>query len=185
MDFYGRIRNTIEENIEVIPEENRPKVYCESRLYRSAGEGTGWNQKVTLSGGNNILGDLEGYFDVDPEEVIKRDPEIIVKGPSWGTGGYTTDDITELSDMYNEVIERPELTNVTAVRNNRIYVIANDIFGGIKGNFVGMAYLSKWFYPDLFEDFDPQAIHQEYLTEFQGLDYNLDEHGVFIYPEAE
>jgi iron complex transport system substrate-binding protein len=32
---------------------------------------------------------------------------------------------------------------------------------------------------------DPQAIHQEYLTRFQGLDYNLDEQGVFIYPPLE
>ncbi len=43
--------------------------------------------------------------------------------------------------------------------------------------------MAKWFYPDLFEDLDPQAIHQEYLTRFQGLDYDLDEYGVFVYPE--
>jgi hypothetical protein len=32
------------------------------------------------------------------------------------------------------------------------------------------------------EDLDPQAIHQEYLTRFQGLDYDLGEQGVFVYP---
>ena len=31
---------------------------------------------------------------------------------------------------------------------------------------------------------DPQFIHQEYLTEFHGLKYNLSEHGVFVYPEG-
>ena len=32
------------------------------------------------------------------------------------------------------------------------------------------------------EDIDPQAIHHEYLTRFQGLDYDLGEQGVFVYP---
>jgi len=44
--------------------------------------------------------------------------------------------------------------------------------------------MAKWFHPDLFEDLDPKAIHQEYLTRFQGLDYDLDEHGVFVYPDV-
>jgi len=41
--------------------------------------------------------------------------------------------------------------------------------------------MAKWFHPELFEDLDPKSIHQEYLTRFQGLDYALDEHGVFVY----
>ncbi len=42
--------------------------------------------------------------------------------------------------------------------------------------------MAKWLYPDLFEDLDPEAFHQEYLTEYQRLDYDLSEHGVFVYP---
>jgi len=48
---------------------------------------------------------------------------------------------------------------------------------------VGIAYTAKWFYPELFEDLDPKAIHQRYLTEFQKFDYDVYEHGVFVYPE--
>ncbi|HNY35647.1 MAG TPA: ABC transporter substrate-binding protein, partial [Methanothrix soehngenii] len=29
---------------------------------------------------------------------------------------------------------------------------------------------------------DPEDLHQEYLHKFLGLDYDLDQHGVFIYP---
>jgi iron complex transport system substrate-binding protein len=43
--------------------------------------------------------------------------------------------------------------------------------------------MAKWFHPDLFKDLDPQSIHQEYLTRFQGLDYDLSKQGVFVYPE--
>ena len=42
--------------------------------------------------------------------------------------------------------------------------------------------MAKWFHPDLFKDLDPEAIHQEYLTRFQNLDYDLDKNGVFVYP---
>jgi iron complex transport system substrate-binding protein len=48
---------------------------------------------------------------------------------------------------------------------------------------IGFAYIAKWLYPDLFEDLDPKALHQEYLTRFLKLDYDLDERGVFVYPE--
>jgi iron complex transport system substrate-binding protein len=48
---------------------------------------------------------------------------------------------------------------------------------------VTLAYMAKWLHPELFSDLDPQAIHQEYLTDFLGIDYDLSEHGVFVYPE--
>jgi hypothetical protein len=31
---------------------------------------------------------------------------------------------------------------------------------------------------------DPKAIHQEYV-DFQGIDFNVREHGVFVYPPME
>ena len=54
-----------------------------------------------------------------------------------------------------------------------------EITGG--KHFIAAAYMAKWLYPELFKDLDPKAIHQEYLTRFQGLDFDLDGHGVFVY----
>ena len=75
---------------------------------------------------------------------------------------------------------RPELAEVPAVKNERVYVMSWEIFYAIN-NFVCVGYMAKWFYPDLFGDLYPKAMHQEYLDRFQGLDYDLDEHGVFVY----
>jgi len=66
------------------------------------------------------------------------------------------------------------------MKDDKVYVIIKELTGN--KHFLAIGYLAKWFYPDLFEDLDPQAIHQEYLTRFQGLDYSLGEHGVFVYP---
>jgi hypothetical protein len=50
------------------------------------------------------------------------------------------------------------------------------------GGTLGAVYMAKILYPDLFTDLNPQAIHQEYITHFLRLNYNLDTNGVFLYP---
>ena len=62
------------------------------------------------------------------------------------------------------------------------YVISVDMIDMSAGFFLGVGYMAKLLHPDLFVDFDPQAIHQEYLDRFQRIDYDLDEHGIFVYP---
>ena len=188
IDWYEGCINTIKERTEGISEEDRPRVYLEATYslgekYKTGGSKTGWNQKIEIAGGNNIFGDISaGIIKVDPEEVIERNPEIIVKRVITKECGYAIDDITGFSDMRKEVMTRPELAHVNAIVNECVYIIHIDIFGGFN-HLPGTAYLAKWFHPDLFSDLDPQAIHQEYLTRFQGLDYDLDKHGVFVYPE--
>ena len=78
IDFYDGVLNTIKETVDEIPEEDRPKVYFESKNpYSTGAKGSGYHAKVTTAGGNNIFGDLSGYPKVDPEEVMKRNPDII------------------------------------------------------------------------------------------------------------
>ena len=181
--FYEGVLNSIKEKVDAIPDEGRPEVYFEAYdRYKTAGRESGWHQKLIAAGANNIFSDLSGgYVYVDAEEVVKRNPEFIVSAPSYYAGGYDTDDITELSNPWKEIVSRPELAKVNAVKNGNVYVLSSDAFGGVR-HFVAIAYMAKWFHPGLFEDLDPKAIHQEYLIRFQGLDYDLAKHGVFVYP---
>ena len=89
-------------------------------------------------------------------------------------------DTRGLRDIGNEIMDRQGLEKVSAVENKKVYVIIKEITGG--KHFLAIVYAAKWFYPGLFKDLDPNAIHQRYLTEFQGLDFDLDKHGVFVYP---
>jgi len=153
--------------------------------YKTGGLKSGYHWKIVAAGGKNIFGDLEPMYPVvDTEEIIERDPEIIVWSGGSKVGGYLleVEDTSELETLRDKIMSRPELHGVTAVKNGTVYVITSHILGGAR-NFVSIGYMAKWFHPDLFEDLDPKAIHQEYLTRFQGLDYDLDEHGVFVYPE--
>ncbi|MDI6902380.1 MAG: ABC transporter substrate-binding protein [Methanocellales archaeon] len=182
IDFYEGFLNPIYDTVDDMPEENRIKVYIECwKPYHTAAGNAGWHKKIELVGGYNIFRELTvDYPDVDPENVTYQNPEVIIRIAKT-EGGYDTSDITELSGLRGEIMNRPELANVTAVKNERVYVINSDILSGT-GHFVGMGYIAKWLYPDLFTNLNPEAAHRRYLTEFQGLSDSLVNNGVFVYP---
>ena len=191
--FHKKYTNLIKTRTEGLSEEERPRVYVERhhKAYKTyAGtckDGTGYVQQVIdMAGGRNIFADItvsgSSIFDVDPEEVVKRNPDIIIKYISAYTknAGYWMDDPSQAKATRDEIMSRPELANVNAVKNGRVYMINMGITAG-PGYPIGNAYFGKWLQPELFEDLDTQAIHQEYLTEFQGLDFDVSKHGVFVY----
>jgi len=189
--FYEGIINIILAQVETLTYDDKPKVYSErfgATPYKTYGADSSHQQTIAAAGGNDLFSDIFGSsVEIDPEEVITRNPDIIVKVESYlNAGGYHLDsgDTATLEEIRNEIINRPELANVTAVKNGQVYVITTDSIGGGRF-FIGIAYLAKWFHPDLFKDLDPKAINQEYLTRFQGLDIDLEENGVFIYPPQE
>ncbi|RZN37620.1 MAG: ABC transporter substrate-binding protein [Methanosarcinales archaeon] len=185
IDFYEGFLDQIYDGVEDISVDSRTKVYIECwRAYHTAAGNAGWHEKIELAGGYNIFRDLAiDYPDVSEEDVIDRNPAAIIRAAKT-EGGYDSGDITELSDLADEIMDRPELTHVSAVENERIIVVNNDVLGGT-AHFVGMGYIAKWLYPDSFIDLDPEAAHRQYLTEFQGLDERLVDDGVFVYPQFE
>ncbi len=86
-----------------------------------------------------------------------------------------------MKEVYDNLMSMPALQQVKAVEENRVYVTrflwaAHPIMA---------LYMAKWFYPDIFGDLDPQAVHQEYIDTFQGVNFDVSEHGVFMYPPSE
>jgi len=184
--FYGNVTDTVAGVVDPIPADDRVPVYLESwNDYKSAGKGSGYDEKIKLAGGRNIFADTAvEYPVVDPEAVISRNPGIIVKIVGAGElvfGGYGDDDPSSFETVYRAIGDRPVWDRIGAVRDDRVHIIHSDVIGGPE-YFIGVAYMAKWFYPDLFPDLDPRAIHRQYLEEFQRLDYDLDEHGTFVYP---
>jgi iron complex transport system substrate-binding protein len=187
LEFYNGLLDSIRTKTKDIPEENQPRIYCEiktssGKYYRSHPEYDKYS--IALAGGKDIF-PTEPFGEVDVEAVMKRNPDAIVRVVVSGTDELEAGYIDELKAARDDVMNRPELQNVTAVKTGKVFTIATPIWGayGYAGgrHFVSIAYLAKWFHPDLFKDLDPEAIHQEYLTKFQGLDYDLKTRGVFVY----
>ncbi len=189
LDFYNASTVGISETVEGLDEDEKPRVYLEIwGDYKTASSSTASHQKLAMAGGRNIFENLSTTYPVvDPESVIVEDPDIIIKLCGAGDvqiGGYGDDDLSEMEALRDEIVTRPGWGEISAVKEGKVYVISNDVLSGAK-HFIGVAYLAKVLHPKLFEDLDPVAEHQEYLTRFQGLDYNLGEHGAFIYPPIE
>ena len=188
IDFsYQEFMGTIEERVKELSVEDKPKVYYEYAPYYALAGGAAWHRHIVMAGGINIFANEPGRaLKVDPEAVIERNPDIIVRLSSRG-GGYNKGDTTEHKAIRDEIMNRPELQNVNAVKTGRVYIAGGDmVFTGSPRHFAAIGYLAKWFHPTLFEDLDPKAIHQEYLTRFhQGLNIDLDEKGVFVYHPEE
>ncbi len=144
---------------------------------------------IVTAGGVNIFGDRnESFFDVDPEAVMIRNPDVIL---NYGFGNYAETgnglggNPEKMKEIRDEMMNRPELKDVNAVRDGRVYIIPWDVTCGGAKHIVGISYMAKWFYPELFSDIsveDIESVHQEYLTRFMGLDYDLSELGTFVYP---
>ena len=194
VEFYKEyIEDEIKTRTEGLSEDDKPRVfieYAEYGGYMTVREGVYSDQMVNIAGGINIATDITGdiypdYPIVDPEWIIAQNPDIILKFASEYTPvGYWTDDITGVKALREEVMNRPGWDCISAVKNGDVYLVSFDIECGVQ-HFIAIPYYGKWFHRDLFEDLNPEAIHQEYLDRFQRIDYDLDEHGVFVYPPIE
>ena len=149
-------------------------------------------QACIIAGGESLAAQLPEFVQqgsgipVDPEWLIAQNPDIMILHAVDRVDlyGYETDDVAELGKALKRFMERPELAHVNAIKNGKVYVFDGHFRNDASGGVIGAAYMAKLFHPGLFEDLDPEALHQEYLN-MQGLDYDLNLHGVFLYPPLE
>ncbi len=79
------------------------------------GSGSPMDQMIDIAGGRNIFEDIQGEaFRADPEEIIRRNPDIILT-PLWPGAGRD-----EVTTVY-EIITRPGFNTIQAVQNDRVY----------------------------------------------------------------
>ncbi|RJS75916.1 ABC transporter substrate-binding protein [Methanophagales archaeon] len=195
VEWHDGYVNEIEDIVSGISEEDKPRVFIDyggeegSPERLTCAKGTGNHQLCEKAGGKNIAADVTvpcvspGYPYVSSEWILEQEPEVIIgqaSGYNTREGGYETDDESGMIAYHDEIIGLEGFENLEAVKNNRTYIIQGDVAGGLT-YLVGLAYHAKWFHPNLFNDLHPQEIHQEYIDEFCGIDFDVTEHGVFVY----
>jgi iron complex transport system substrate-binding protein len=188
-EFHDKYLNIIKDRIEDLPSEDRPSVYVESNSasYKTYNKNSVVQKLVEIVGGRHAFSDLDGsgaFATLDAEEVMKRNPDVIIKYAEKADSGYEIDDPSKIEALRKEMLDRPELAEVSAVKNGRVYVMSSYLSYGTDYP-VLLMYWSKWIYPDLFQDIDPEEVHREYLSRFFKKDYALSEEGYFVYPEDE
>jgi len=114
----------------------------DNTAYTAGRQGIG-NQIIQLAGGSNVFADVDHTFsDVSWEQVVQRNPDVIVIYDYFGT--------PSVDEKKAFLRGKPELADVAAIRNNRFAVLTlQDAVLGVRAPFA-VETLARQFHPDRF-----------------------------------
>ena len=170
----------IDRQLAGVPE--RTYYYEGNADYSSILPGDTFYHMFELAHAKNIFADSAQSVnakEVDPEEVLARNPDVIVKcitpdSARAGTGLYTPPEKAQFLASYENIVSRPAWQDIPAVKNDEIFFMTQFSHGGAC-KLVGTMYIAKWLYPDLLPDLLPDEVFRAWLTDFQGFQ-NVDGH---------
>jgi iron complex transport system substrate-binding protein len=135
----------VESVVAEIPNEKHPTVFWETwdDPLMTAGPTTFAGQMIAKGGGVNLFAEVtERYPQISIEEVIKRNPDVIM-GPDTHGEALTAD----------QVATRPGWETVKAVQDGRIYVFDGDITSRAGPRIVdGLEMIARALHPDRFTE---------------------------------
>lgn len=111
---------TITQVTETIPEDARPRVLYivwDDPMY-AAGNNTFPNDLIEMAGGNNIM-ESDGWPMADLEDVVERDPEIII------CSSMGAEDQSVSEELAEKIRNNELLAYTSAVQNHRVYPISD------------------------------------------------------------
>ena len=161
LSFYKTYDDLISERLENVTPAEEPTVYYEmGSEYSTAGKGSGGYNYMQKVKGHNIASDLEvSYPVVSQEWIVAKDPQVLIKICDQAATN------TSLSTAFNTIEGRSGFSNISAIKDNRSYVVSTNILYGPR-QIVGLLTLAKICYPDRFADIDPDSVLDYYAEQF-------------------
>lgn len=123
----------------------------------TAGGGTFISDVIELAGGENIFNDTTGWPQVSFEQVLERNPDVIILTPHCGM---------KVEDVYNT-----PLADTNAARNGRVYMVENenDIIHSSPRVVRGLETLARLLHPEAFKVEYPLTV-----TDFAGREVTIE-----------
>lgn len=127
--LISSLRSRVANVVEKVKSKEKVRVMAFDSVQDQIGIGAGTSLEhdlIELAGGTNIFGDIEKqYAKVGLEDVIDRDPEVIII--------HAYGDDNNGQDKVDYLKSKPELAGVSAIKNNRLLVFdLIAIFPGIQ-----------------------------------------------------
>jgi len=131
-----------EEIVEKVKDVEDVKVFYEiwHEPLQAAGPGSFMDELITLAGGENVAKDAkEAYAEYDLEQLVEKDPEVYLAADD---GEKTIEDIAE----------RPGYEEITAVKEENIYLLDDDISSRPGPRIVeALELVAEAIHPEIFE----------------------------------
>lgn len=167
-DFIESNYEIIEERIENLSVNEKPNVYFMSMGHFdwTGNSISSAHKRIVDSGGVNIAANLEAKVPhVDLEWVIEQNPDVIIYSMSYSQYEGSTPTIEEMKTKRQEIMTLPGFDEIDAVQNGRVYVMDISMASGMT-EVVTLFYYAQWFQPALFQDVDPESIHQDIFQKY-------------------
>jgi len=176
ISFYvSQVSEILDRLEEVEKTYPKPKVLLLGKEWTTYGKYHYRGEMIERAGGINIAADvLEQSGEIDPEYVLKANPDVIIFIGKLGWNvdlGYGVEK-ERAEEMLAEQIQRPGWEELNATKNNRVHAIHIYFVHGHIYDYVALQYFVKWFYPDAFTDINPEEAWKEFHERFLPVEYS-------------
>lgn len=181
--FYTDHYNNVMDRLSKITKP-KPTVYIETGNEGPEGLGYAYNDKVAWGAlATKVRGDLitkdvvKSAGPVNPEFILERNPDIIMimgsywpKKPTSMRLGFDTDEAHSQELLKAFTTERQGWPELKAVKDKKVYSAHHGLPREVYDVAV-FEYLAKTFYPEEFNDVDPEATLKEFYDKFLPFSY--------------
>ncbi|MGI6123832.1 MAG: ABC transporter substrate-binding protein [Acetivibrionales bacterium] len=116
------MKNGFEKIKKEVENKDSQKVYVEVSPLEyglwSCGENTFIQELINIVGAKNIFDDIEGWAAVSEEQVIARNPDVILT---------TSSPLTGIEDPVGEILSRENWSQIEAVKNSKVVMLDSDM----------------------------------------------------------
>jgi iron complex transport system substrate-binding protein len=148
-EITSDMKNRIDAVVNTVGNASRPSVFyvfdaTDTTKPWTAGPGSFVDTLISLAGGVNVADSAsDPWVQFNMEELVNSNPDIILVDSSHGTAAISPAQIKKL----------PGWQDLTAVKENRIYIIDGDLVNRSGPRIVeGLEEMAKILHPDLFKD---------------------------------
>lgn len=166
--FYATV-DRISSVIETMDESEFPRVYMANQdILKTSGKNSSMIALIQTCGGDPVSKDMDGSSGyVTAEQLVEWDPEYLFVDHAGSSGNATAEEV--IAETLSEAV----YANVSAVKNDNVYVVPTGVFfwdAGVQKPLL-MLYLASTLHPESFGDVDMNAELKSFYSEF--FDYDL------------
>lgn len=132
----------VTEAVKSVSEDQKKKVYIEFSPGWTVGKGEFMDEMISLAGGLNVASDIEGWSEINEENIIQADPDVIL---------YAKSLVYENNQTLADIIKaRGGWDQIKAIKEDQVFGLEDNLLSRPGPRITqGLIEVAKAIYPDL------------------------------------